>query len=124
MRLDNYELPPNLYWADEFDFSPVSQSVQRAVNGALIVESQALAYGQPITLTGAWCGRDVVADLRSMQSDISVVRVLTLNDGNQYSVVFCIEAGGVQALLLSPESSPDQTTLYKLTINLITVEPE
>jgi hypothetical protein len=124
MLLDAYELPGNLYWSDEFDFIPFAQSKERTVSGGMVVESAALQAGQPVTLTADWADRDVVLALRAMQADISTVRVLTLNDGVQLSVLFDVEAGGVEADLLSPELNPTSETIYELTIHLVTVTTE
>jgi len=123
MQLDTLELPGNLYWADEFAWAGAAQSVERTVSGGAVVESQLLAYGQPITLTGAWATRAEVLALNDMQAQPATVRTLTLNDGSTRAVLFDIAAGGVEAELLSPELNPTAETLYELTLHLITVEP-
>tara|TARA_R100001443_G_scaffold115738_1_gene134215 strand:- start:678 stop:1052 length:375 start_codon:yes stop_codon:yes gene_type:complete len=124
MQLDSTELPENLYWSNEFDFQGVAQSKQRTVSGGVVVESVLLSYGQSVTLTGAWARRDVVDLLRSMAADVSAKRVLTLNDGTTHAVVFDVEAGGVQAVALSPELNPTVETIYEITLHLLTVEPD
>ena len=124
MQLDTTTLPENLYWPDEFDFKPVAQSKNRAVSGGMVIESQSLSYGQPITLTGGWATRTEVQALKAMEAAADTVRTLTLDDGTTtYSVLFDIEAGGVEAPQLSPEHNPTDTTKYVLTLHLVTVEP-
>lgn len=122
MRLQNLELPENLYWSNEFKFKGIAQSVERTVAGALIIESAPLVYGQKITLMGAWSKRELVIGLKALESSGGVVEFVD-NAEQVRSVVFDIEADGLQAELLSPEVAPDSETLYELTINLLTVEP-
>lgn len=124
MLLDTYQLPGNLYWADEFSFVPFAQSKERTVAGGMVVESAALQYGQPITLQGDWADRSVVQALWAMQASATAKRTLTLNDGSTHTVLFDIDTGGVQAELLSPELNPTAETLYELTLHLLTVEPD
>ena len=125
MLLDAVELPSNLYWSNEFAFKPVSQSKQRGVTGRMIIQSAPLVFGQPITLTGAWITRAELLVLQSMENAIDTVRVLTLNNGDTHSVLFDLDAGGLVATseypLTAPLCNPDADTLYKITINLITV---
>ena len=123
MQLDTLELPGNLYWADEFAWAGVAQSNERTVMGGAVIESLALSYGQPITLTGAWATRPQVQALKALQAQPATVRTLTLNNGSTHAVLFNIAAGGVEAELLSPELNPTAETLYELTLHLITVEP-
>lgn len=125
MLLDAVALPSNLYWANEFAFKPVSQSKQRGVTGRMIIQSAPLVYGQPITLTGAWVTRAELLILQAMENAIDTVRTLTLNNGDTHAVLFDLEAGGLAATpeypLTAPLCNPDAATLYKITINLITV---
>lgn len=123
MQLDSQPLPSNLYWADEFAYVPVAQSKERSVSGGMVVEVAPLLYGQKITLTGSWADRVDVLALRTMQAQAATVRTLTLNDGSTHAVLFDIEAGGVDARLLSPELNPTADTVYELTLHFITVEP-
>lgn len=123
MQLDTLNLPGNLYWSDEFGFIPTAQSKERSVAGGMVVEMAPLQYGQKITLTGDWADRATVLALRDLQAQPATVRTLTLNNASTHAVLFDIEAGGVDAELLSPELNPTAETLYELTLHLITVEP-
>lgn len=124
MQLDTLALPVNLYWRDEFAWRAAAQSTQRSVGGGFVVQAMPLQYGRPITLTGAWAGRDDVQALKALEADAGTKRTLTLNDGTTFTVLFDIEKGGVQAPLLSPELNPTADTYYELTLNFLTVEPD
>jgi hypothetical protein len=121
MRLENLDLPENLYWQNEFEHKNITQSVDRTVSGGVVIEHARLSYGQKIKLMGAWAVRAEVAVLKTLENANTVMSFIS-NNGT-HSVVFDIESGGVDANLLIPEVAPDSDTLYELTINLLTVEP-
>lgn len=122
--LDTIALPDNLFWDNEQDFKPFAFSKQRAVNGALIVQAQALHYGQPITLIGGWITRSGLENLRALESDPLIKRQLTLVNPQPFTVLFDLEAGGVEArpIFKCAQQSPDD--LFELTLHFITVEPD
>ena len=45
-------LPPDLIWTDELLWSPVRQSTERSITGALIVDRAVRVGGRAITLQG------------------------------------------------------------------------
>lgn len=121
MRLENLELPENLYWQNEFEHKNLAQSVEHTVSGGAVVEHVSISYGQKIKLTGAWAARSEIVALKALENTNAVMNFVSSN--GTYSVVFDIAADGVEAALLSPEVAPTSDTLYELTINLLTVEP-
>ena len=58
-------LPQGLVWSDEFDWTPLAQTTEYSLTGALIVEQAEKQAGRPITLVGgidfAWLTRNDVA---------------------------------------------------------------
>ena len=71
---DSVDLPADLFWSDEFSWSPVEQSTERSVTGSLIVQTSERIGGRPITLEpdgddSAWITR---ADLEQLQAWASV----------------------------------------------------
>lgn len=88
------ELDADLLWADELSWSPVQQSVDRAVTGALIiqVDGDADLPGRPITLrpeddASAWMPRALVDQLQSWAAIPLATFTLTLR-GRARSVMF------------------------------------
>lgn len=122
--LDDVTLPDNLFWDNEQEFKPFAFNKQRAVNGALIVQAQALHYGQPITLIGGWITRAALENLRTLENAPLIKRQLTLVNPQSFTVLFDLEAGGVAArpLFKCAQSTPDD--LFELTLHFITVEPD
>ena len=84
-------LPPDLLWSDEFAWSAVSQSTERSITGAYLVDAQARAGGRPITLQGrenvAWLQRSEAQALKAWTDLPDQVFTLTHN-GTPYDVRF------------------------------------
>jgi len=84
-------LPPDLLWEDEFAWSQVSQSTERSVTGALLVDVGTRLDGRPITLTGterhAWMRRTEVQALRAWVALPEQVFTLSIN-GAVFDVLF------------------------------------
>lgn len=84
-------LPDDLVWTDEFLWSSVSQSTERSVTGALLVDAMQRNGGRPITLEGggdrAWISR---ADLRVLSGWAGLAgQVFTLSlRGESFDVIF------------------------------------
>lgn len=94
ITLGAHALPDGLVWQDETEWTPVRQSVQHTLSGALVLEEAQLQAGRPITLIGgrqggtswAWMAR---ADLLALQSDLEspgATLTLTLHDARAFTV--------------------------------------
>ena len=89
-------LPDSMQWVDEFDFSPVTQDIQRTIGGGFIVQEGALSYGQPVTLQGGenvWTTREVIKQIQTLASVPNKALVLTLADGRTFNVIFRRDSG-------------------------------
>ncbi|WP_281645563.1 hypothetical protein [Parendozoicomonas sp. Alg238-R29] len=123
------ELPADLDWQNEFDWSPIAQNTDRSASGANIIQQTRRHYGQPVELSS---GRDWDVDRAKViavkQLEESALPVkLTLADGR---VLFCVfdRAGGIPVDAKSMwawrngEALPDDHP-YSLTVRLLTIEP-
>jgi hypothetical protein len=67
--LEELELPNDLLWSDEFDWSPLESTNTYTLTGALIIEQGVRQAGRPISLTAdpelAWVTRTTVQTLRA-----------------------------------------------------------
>jgi hypothetical protein len=88
-------LPDTLVWEDEFTWSPVAQSAEYGLTGALIVQAAARLAGRPITLVGksdgtAHTGGISRTNLLALQTALDVADAtwtLTLHDDREFTVM-------------------------------------
>jgi hypothetical protein len=123
---ETINLHPDLKWADEHDWHPVEQSIQRTITGALIVSSAARTGGRPVTLQPededtAWMTAETLAKLRNFAVVPGRVMQLTLR-GVVRSVIFrhhdnnAIEANPV--VFYNDVSNADW---YRITLKLMEI---
>ena len=90
ITLSTVTLPQGLRWADEFDWSPLTQATEYSLTGALIVQQGEKQAGRPITLVGgkdfAWMTRTEVATLKA-QLNAGEEMTLTLHDSRTFTVL-------------------------------------
>lgn len=90
-------LSPDLWWSDEFSWSPVEQAVSRSLTGALLIDVATLDGGRPITLqppapNAAWMNLATLSQLQAWEADAALTLTLTLR-GVARDVVFRREGG-------------------------------
>lgn len=121
--LDGLELPNDLFWADEFDWSPLSQKESRSITGALIIESGVMTGGRPITLAGsdtsAWIARSALQQLYGLLAN-NAEMVLQLN-GVSRNVRFNHGQTPIKAQPVVDYAAPAADDHYTITIRLIEV---
>ena len=119
ITLDDLTLPDDLYWQDEFDWSPVSQSITPTITGALIVEENAFSEGREITLvsgdTFGWAPYALVSLLKSKESQINPVMTLGIN-GETRTVIWRRDPIAVEVKPLIQMVDPDDHDFYLLTL--------
>ena len=85
------QLPDDLDWTDEFAWSPISQTTDDSITGALLVQIGTRAAGRPITLLGgeqrAWCKYPVVSQLDAWSHIPGQALTLTIR-GSARQVIF------------------------------------
>lgn len=119
-------LDPDLYWADENDWHPVEQNVQRSITGALIVQTAQRSLGRPITLQpeddgSAWMPYSTLDTLRSWAAVAGRQMSLTLR-GVTRTVMFRHQDGAaVEASPVVHYSEVDGSDWYKITLRFFEV---
>lgn len=84
------ELPADLQWSDEFDWSDVEQSKEYSLTGALVVQQGVKATGRPITLQSngaSWVTRSTVEALQAFYNAPDQTFTLSI-DGTDYPFQF------------------------------------
>lgn len=123
ITLGTYGLPDGLVWEDELAWSPLVQSSDYGLDGALILEESTRQAGRPITLRGslelAWMDRESLLALKAALEAEAAELTLTLHDKTTHLVTGRhdgnagpIEAYPVPVLKEYGYADPDKDTLY------------
>lgn len=116
---------PDLIWVDEFDWTPVEQSVATTLTGAIVVESAARQAGRTITLEGGkdygWASRSQVKALYAKAQTPALQMTLTLDDARTFTVIFRRDAAPVEARQIIDYRNPEDSDVYQLTLRLMEV---
>lgn len=119
------ELHPDLYWADENEWQPVEQEVERTITGALIVSTAQRVGGRPITLRpidegSAWMSRQTVETLRSWAAVAGRQMTLTLR-GTSFDVIFRHQDGAIEANPIVHYNDVLSTDFYSATLRFMEI---
>ena len=110
-------------WIDEYDWSPVEQTSDYTLTGALVVEQATRQAGRPITLAPprpdmAWTAKADLDRLRAWAETPGQQLMLTLEDGRSYTVLFRHEDTAIDAEPVRgwrvPAGEPDDWWLVTL----------
>jgi hypothetical protein len=116
---------PDLIWVDEFDWTPVEQSVATTLTGAIIVESAARQAGRLITLEGAaeygWASRSLVKSLYAKAQTPALQMTLTIDDARSFTVIFNHAGNPIEAKQIVGYRNPGDTDYYQLTLRLMEI---
>lgn len=119
------ELHPDLLWSDEFNWSPVQQTVTPTITGAMVVQVGTRTAGRPITLEpedddSAWMTRAVVEQLRNWAAAPGKELTLTLRE-QVLNVMFRLQDGGVEAAPVIHYSDIGAEDYYRCTLRLMEI---
>ena len=111
-------LPSGLVWSDELTWTPVQQSQEYSLTGALLLEISEKQAGRPITLTGQSSGRDYTAwitrsDLLTLKAALEVpgaTFTLTLHDARTFTVMAAESPLDVEPLPIYGSFAPANPT--------------
>ena len=118
-------LPNGLTWTDEYAWSPIEQSVENSVTGAMIVDVAARSAGRPITLesgTNSDCVSLAVAEALQAYADQAIFTLTLTIRGVARSVAFRHHeppAFSAQPLAMSPDGHP--CPLWRITLKLMEI---
>jgi hypothetical protein len=123
ITLDGISLPEDLLWTDEYQWSPVQQTVDVALNGSLIVQESAQQGGRPITLAGdsqsAWVTKATLELLRAKAEQAGLEMTLDYH-GTTYQVIFRRDrVAPIDARQVVGFANPQSDDYYMLTIRLM-----
>lgn len=73
IKLDDLELPNQLEWGNEFDWTPLKQVITPTLTGALVIDQRITNIGRPINLLsngGVWAARSLVTQLKQWEATL------------------------------------------------------
>jgi hypothetical protein len=129
ITLGGVTIPQGLKWSDELDWTPIVQSTQYTLTGALVVDQATRQAGRPITLVGgrswAWLTRTQALALQALLA-AGTEMTLTLHDTRSFTVLPANEnaltVSLVPIVLDSGPADPSEGAYYVLeTLKLIEV---
>lgn len=104
-------------WRDRHAWTPISQTPEYSLGGALILHEGVKLSGQPMTIDAGVVPHSTVLDVESMLD----AETLTLTfEGQVYQVTWDHEKGARQAVSVTPDlPAPADDELYRLTLFLL-----
>lgn len=123
--LDGIILPAaTTRWTDEYDWSPVAQSVERDVFGGLVVEYVSPpADGRPVTLALGWVSKTTLEALVALRDAATQsLMALDLPDGRGLDVIWRHDGGmPIDARPVVDYATSEPTDYYDVTLQLLAV---
>ena len=118
-------------WSDEFDWKPIEQNQERAVDGALIVQEGKKKSGRPITLSPSdgqgWVKRSdlsVIQDWSALQDEQFTLVFEYPHDTRQFNVIFNHEAGAIEAKPVKEFPTVSEDDYYVVTMRFTEVSDD
>ncbi len=125
ITLNTIQLPGDMVWEDEFEWTPVVHDTGYSCSGALLIEASTMLAGRPITLRSgedfALVTRAVVLQLQTLLDAGDDDMILILHDGREFTVKFRRTETAMGADPEYPLAPPADDDLYNLTLRLIEV---
>ena len=128
MQLDTLILPDNFLWVNEFEWSPVAQTSERSLTGALVVSEREKSWGRSIVLgdgENSWITRQQLEELFLLSAFLNHKMDLVLPDGRTFTVIFDrSNSEPLEAYPINPHTRPSAEDSYAVVIRLLTVDRE
>ena len=118
-------LSDGFLWSDEFDWNPIEQKQDRAVDGALIIQEGKKKSGRPISLTAdknmAWLKRHIVSKLKdwSVLQEKFVLQFNYFHDKRTFNVVFNHQDKAIEAKPVLEHPSVSDDDEYNVTLRFL-----
>lgn len=121
-------LPDESFWMDEFDWTPIGQSVEIDITGGLVVEYAPGRSGRPITVRAEWITRAALQSLENLRdAETQDAMVLNLSGNRTFDVLFRHHEGPpiqVEPVVERPDysnASEDNPDYFNVVIKLMEV---
>lgn len=118
-------LSDGFLWSDEFDWNPIEQKQDYAVDGAFIIQEGKKKSGRPITLTAdknmAWLKRHIVSKLKdwSVLQEKFELQFNYFHDKRTFNVVFNHQDKAIEAKPVLEHPSVSDDDEYNVTLRFL-----
>ena len=116
-------LEDGFLWSDEFEWKPIEQKQERAIDGTLIIQEGKKKSGRPITLKPSDTGMGWIKrrDLRKILAWSELQEEFSLqfewpHDARQFNVIFNHEAGALEAAPVKGIPTVSEDDYYNVTM--------
>ena len=121
-------LEDGFLWSDEFDWKPIEQNQERAIDGALIVQEGKKKSGRPITLSPSdgqgWIKRSdlsVIQGWSALQDEQFTLVFEYPHDTRQFNVIFNHADGAINAKPVMGFPAVSDGDYYEVTFKFLEV---
>jgi hypothetical protein len=127
-QLDTVVLPDDMFWSDEFSWTPVAQLMEYSVAGSMIIQESERQTGRTVTLKGdmdrCWVTREDIATLYSWANTTEKEMILTFPDTTTHTVMFDMTAGSpIETVPLVEGAEEDDDSFRRLlSLKLIIID--
>ncbi len=115
-------------WSDEFDWKPIEQNQERAIDGTLIVQEGKKKSGRPITLSPTdgqgWVKRSDLSTIQywsTLQGEQFTLSFEYPHDNRQFNVIFNHAEGAINAKPVMGFPTVSDGDYYEVTLKFIEV---
>ena len=115
-------------WSDEFDWKPIEQNQERAIDGTLIIQEGKKKSGRPITLSasdGQGCiirsVLSVIQDWSALQDEQFTLVFEYPHDTRQFNVIFNHSDGAINAKPVMGFPTVSDGDYYEVTFKFLDV---
>lgn len=118
-------LSDGFLWSDEFDWNPIEQKQDYAVDGAFIIQEGKKKSGRPISLTAdknmAWLKRHIVSKLKdwSVLQEKFELQFNYFHDKRTFNVVFNHQDIAIEAKPVLEHPSVSDDDEYNVTLRFL-----
>lgn len=118
-------LSDGFLWSDEFDWNPIEQKQDYAVDGAFIIQEGKKKSGRPISLTAdknmAWLKRHIVSKLKdwSVLQEKFELQFNYFHDKRTFNVVFNHQDKAIEAKPVLEHPSVSDDDEYNVTLRFL-----
>ena len=116
-------------WSDEFDWKPIEQNQERAIDGTLIIQEGKKKSGRPITLSPSdsqgWIKRSslsILKDWSALQAEQFTLIFEYPHDTRQFNVIFNHSDGAINAKRVMGFPTVSDCDYYEVTLKFLEVE--